>query len=111
MAHLTGVSDLASIHAPLSVSIAATGVYPNLNGVAGAGQLESVIGALMSIVLVVAVLMIVVCAAAWAICSSNGNYHAAGKARTGLLVALGAAVLDGAGIAWINFLLHIGPTL
>jgi hypothetical protein len=111
VAHLTGVSDLSSIHAPLSVSIAATGVYPNLNGVAGAGQLESVIGALMSIVLVVAVLMIVVCAAAWTICSSHGNYHAAGKARTGLLVALGAAVLDGAGIAWINFLLHIGPTL
>lgn len=111
MAHLTGVSDLASIHAPLSVSIAATGVYPNLNGVAGAGQLESVIGALMSIVLVVAVLMIVVCAAAWTICSSHGNYHAAGKARTGLLVALGAATLDGSGIAWINFLLHIGPTL
>lgn len=111
MAHLTGVSELASIHAPLSASIAAAGVYPNLNGVAGAGELESVTGALESIVLVVAVLMIVVCAAAWAVCSSHGNYHAAGKARTGLLVALGAAVLDGAGIAWINFLLHIGPTL
>ena len=55
--------------------------------------------------------MMLFCAAAWAVCSSNGNYHAAGKARTGLLVALGAAVLDGAGIAWINFLLHIGPTL
>ncbi|MGO9097972.1 MAG: DUF6112 family protein [Solirubrobacteraceae bacterium] len=105
------MSELASIHAPLSVSIAATGVYPNLNGLAGAAELESVIGALMSIVLVVAVLMIVVCAAAWAVCSSHGNYHAAGKARTGLLVALGAAVLDGAGIAWVNFLLHIGPTL
>ena len=46
-----------------------------------------------------------------AICSSHGNYQTAGKARIGLLVALGAAVLDGGGIAWINFLLHIGPTL
>lgn len=105
------MSDLASSRAPLSVSIAAHGVYPNLNGVAGVGQLESVIGALMTIVLVLAVLMIVVCTAVWAICSSHGNHPAASKARTGLLVALGAAVLDGAGIAWINFLLHIGPTL
>ena len=65
----------------------------------------------MTIVLIVAVLMMLVCAATWAVASAHGNYQTAIKARTGLLVALGAAVLDGAGIAWLNFLLHIGPTL
>lgn len=99
------------IHTPSSISVAAAGVYPDLSGVGSAGQLESVIGALMTIVLVVAVLMLVLCAAAWAIFSSHGNYSAAGKARIGLLVAVGAAVLDGVSVAWINFLLHIGPTL
>lgn len=100
-----------AIHVPVSVAAAAVGVYPDLSGLGGAGKLHGVIGALMSIVLVVSVLMIAACAAAWAICSSSGNYSGAGRARTGLLVALGAAALDGAGIAWMNFLLHIGPTL
>ncbi|HVW43812.1 MAG TPA: DUF6112 family protein [Amycolatopsis sp.] len=89
----------------------ASGVYPNLNGVGGAGDLKTVIGALMTIVLIVAVLMIVICATTWAVASSHGNYSAAIKARTGLLVAVGAAALDGAAIAWLNFLLGIGPTL
>lgn len=94
-----------------SVAVAAVGVYPNLNGVGGAGQLKTVIGALMTIVLIIAVLMIVVCAATWALASAHGNYQTAAKARTGLLVAVGAAALDGCGIAWLNFLLNIGPTL
>lgn len=98
---------LTSIHA----SVAAVGVYPNLNGVGGATQLDTVIGALMTIVLIIAVLMMVICAATWALASAHGNYQTATKARTGLLVAIGAAALDGAGIAWLNFLLNIGPTL
>lgn len=100
----TSLSSIA--HAAL-----APGVYPNLNGVGGAGDFKTVIGALMTIVLIVAVLMIVVCAATWAVASSHGNFSAAIKARTGLLVAVGAAALDGAAIAWLNFLLGIGPTL
>ncbi len=105
------MSTLTAIHASLTGYIAAVGVYPNFNGVGGADQLDTVIGALMTIVLVVAVLMMVACAAVWALASSHGNYQTAGKARAGLLVAIGAAALDGAGIAWMNFLLHIGPTL
>lgn len=100
-----------TVSRPTVHAVLAAGVYPNFNGVGGAGQLKTVIGALMTIVLIVAVLMIVICAATWAVASAHGNYQAAGKARTGLLVAVGAAALDGAGIAWLNFLLDIGPTL
>ncbi|SMX99563.1 hypothetical protein BSP109_03155 [Brevibacterium sp. Mu109] len=62
-------------------------------------------------VLIIAVLMLIVCAIVWAIASSSGNYQAATKARTGLFVALGAAALAGAGVAWVNFLLGIGEQL
>src|SRR5579875_1835846 len=110
LAHLWCVNILATIHMP-TVAIATGGVYPNLNGVGGVGQLETVIGALMTIVLIVAVLMMLVCAATWALASAHGNYQTATKARAGLLVAVGAAALDGGGIAWLNFLLHVGPTL
>lgn len=107
MAYLTGVTTTFVA----ARTLFAAGVYPNLNGVGGAGQLKIVIGALMTIVLIVAVLMMLVCAASWAVASAHGNYQTATKARTGLLVAVGAAALDGAGIAWLNFLLNIGPTL
>lgn len=51
--------------------------------------------------------LLIICATA----SANGNYQAATKARTGLWVALGAAVSAGAGIAWLNFLLDMGSRL
>lgn len=111
-AHLNGVTTVTAAPVVLSAHLLATGwVYPNLPGVGGAGQLKTIIGALMTIVLIVAVLMIVVCAAAWAVCSSQGNFRAVGKARAGLFVALGAAALDGAGMAWMDFLLHLGSGL
>ena len=44
----------------------------------------------------------------WAIATANGNPATATKARTGLLVALGAATLAGAGITWLNWLIALG---
>ncbi len=86
-------------------------VFPNFDGLSGIGDLKTVIGATLTIVLVVAVLMIIMCAITWAIASSTGNTSIATKARTGVLVALGAAILAGAGVAWINWLIHLGEQL
>ena len=86
-------------------------VFPDFGGVGGAADLRSIVGALLMFVLIIAVLMLIVCAIVWAIASSSGNYQAATKARTGLLVALGAAVLAGAGVGWVNFLLGVGEQL
>ncbi|MCK3771063.1 DUF6112 family protein [Microbacterium aerolatum] len=86
-------------------------VFPDFGGVGGAADLRAIVGALLMFVLIVAVLMLIVCAIVWAIASSSGNYQAATKARTGLFVALGAAALAGAGVAWVNFLLGVGEQL
>ncbi|MFT3889006.1 MAG: DUF6112 family protein [Arachnia sp.] len=86
-------------------------VFPNFDGVGAAAELQSIVGALLMFVLVTAVLMLIVCAIVWAIASSSGNYQSATKARTGLFVAIGAAALAGAGVAWMNFLLDIGTEL
>ena len=86
-------------------------VFPNFDGLSGIGDLKTVIGAALTIVLVIAVLMIIVSASIWAIASSTGNTRVATKARAGILVALGAAVLAGAGVAWINWLIHLGEQL
>ncbi len=86
-------------------------VFPNFDGVGAAAELQSIVGALLMFVVVTAVLMLIVCAIVWAIASSSGNYQAATKARVGLFVAIGAAALAGAGVAWMNFLLDIGTEL
>ena len=86
-------------------------VFPDFGGVGGAGQLRSIVGALLMFVLIVAVLMLIVSAIVWAIASAHGNYQAAGKARAGLWVSVGAAALAGAGVAWVNFLLDVGTRL
>jgi hypothetical protein len=86
-------------------------VFPNLGAVAASGSLRSIVGALLMIVLVAAVLMLLVCAITWAVASAHGNYQAATKSRTGLWVSVGAAVLAGAAVTWLNFLLGVGAAL
>ncbi|WP_411700491.1 DUF6112 family protein [Conyzicola sp.] len=87
------------------------GIFPDFGGVSGAEELRSIIGALLTLVLIVSVLMMVVNGAVWALASSSGNFQTATRARTGFLVACGAAALAGAGVAWANFLLGVGATL
>ncbi len=55
--------------------------------------------------------MLIVWAIVWAIATAQGNYATASKGRTGVLVAPGAAVLAGGGVAWMNWLLNLGQQL
>ena len=86
-------------------------VFPDFDGLGGIGDLRAVIGALLTFVLIVAVLMLIVSAIVWAIAAANGNHAIASKRRTGVLVALGAAVLAGGGVAWMNWLIALGDQL
>lgn len=83
------------------------GVFPDYDGLGGIGDLCAVVGALLTFVLIVAVLMLIV----WAIATAHGNYATASKGRTALVVALGAAVLAGGGVALMNWLLNLGQQL
>ena len=86
-------------------------VFPDFSGVGGANDLRAIVGALLMFVLVIAVLMLIVSAIIWAVSSSTGNYSAAAKGRVGVLVSLGGAILAGAGVAWMNWLLTLGAQL
>ena len=87
------------------------GVFPDFDGLGGIGDLRAIVGALLTFVLIVAVLVLIVSAIVWAIATAHGNYATAGKGRTGVLVSLGAAVLAGGGVAWMNWLLTVGSSL
>ena len=99
--HLTGMT----IYAVLPV------VGPDFGAVGGSSQLRAIVGALLMYGLITAVLMVVVCTVTWAIGSANGSWQMAGKAKTGLFVALGGAALTGGAMAWANWLLDLGATL
>ncbi|MGO3778025.1 MAG: DUF6112 family protein [Canibacter sp.] len=83
-------------------------VFPDFDSLGGIGDLKVVIGAMLTIILVVAVLMVIVSSILWAIASSTGSPGLASKGRTGVFVAIGAAALAGGGVAWINWLISLG---
>ncbi|POH59649.1 hypothetical protein C3B59_17305 [Cryobacterium zongtaii] len=86
-------------------------VFPDFGAVGGAEELQNIVGALLTFVLIISVLMMIITGITWALASANGNFQTAVRARTGLWVACGAAALAGAGVAWVNFLIGIGSTL
>ncbi|MCB8045056.1 hypothetical protein JM654_15580 [Microbacterium oxydans] len=86
-------------------------VFPDFGGLGGIDDLKVAIGAALTIILIVAVLMIIISAIVWAIATSTGNPALAAKARTGVFVALGAAVLAGGGVSWMNWLISVGEQL
>jgi len=87
------------------------GVFPDFTSLSGITELQQLGGALLTIVLILAVLTLIVSATAWALATSHGNAAVAAKGRVGVLVGLGAAVLAGAGVAWINWLITLGQHL
>ena len=89
----------------------ASRVGPDFGAVGGSSELGHIVGALLTYGLLIAVLMLIVSAASLAIASANGSWHAASRAKTGLLVALAGAVLTGGALAWANWLLGVGANL
>ncbi|MDR3359346.1 MAG: DUF6112 family protein [Bifidobacteriaceae bacterium] len=84
---------------------------PDFGVVAGAGTLADAVGAALTIVLVASVACLIVSAVAWALGEAGGNWQLAAKAKTGLVAAVVAASLSGAGVAWANFLIDVGGRL
>ncbi|MFO6453387.1 MULTISPECIES: DUF6112 family protein [unclassified Aeromicrobium] len=93
------------------LSLAAVLTNPDFGAVGSSSTLRHLVGALLAYGLLTAVMMVVVCAATWALASVQGSWHAASKAKTGIVVALAGAVLTGGALAWANWLLDLGATL
>lgn len=86
-------------------------VFPDFSGLTGIDGLKGVVGALLTITLIASVAALVVSGVVWAFGASSGNYQLASRGRTGVLVALGAAVLAGGGVALLNWLIGVGDQL
>lgn len=83
-------------------------IDPNSDGLPGIEQLRTIVGAVMTVGLVLAVLALIVSAIVWAYGSNSSNPHLSGRGKTGLLISCGAAVICGAAVALVNFGWGIG---
>jgi len=100
-----GLHSLLS-HIPMDIDI-----NPNSNGLPGIGQLRSIVGASMTVGLILAVLALVVSAVVWAMGANSSNPHLAGRGKLGVLVGVGAAVITGASVALVNFFWNVGQAV
>ena len=87
------------------------GVFPDFDGLGGIGDLRAVVGALLTFVLIVAVLMLIVSAIVWAYGANSSNAHLAGRGKVGVLVSCGAAIICGASVALVNFFWGVGQAV
>ncbi len=87
------------------------GVTSNTNGLPGLSQLRSIVGALLTFGLVACVAATVIAAVVWGFGANSGNPHLAGRGKTGVVVAAGAALLIGAANALVTFFSNVGSTI
>ena len=86
-------------------------IGPNSNGLPGISQLKNIVGASMTVGLILAVLGLVISAVVWALGANSSNPHLAGRGKLGVLVGLGAAIVTGASVALVNFFWNVGQSV
>lgn len=86
-------------------------ITPNDSGLPGIAQLRTIVGAVMTIGLVLAVLALIISAIVWAIGANSSNPHLAGRGKTGVLIACGAAVICGGAVTFVNFFWGVGQAV
>lgn len=102
------VAHLLAISAMVPVDISIT---PNETGLPGIAALRTIVGAVMTIGLILSVLALIISAIVWGLGSNSSNPHLASRGKAGVLISCGAAVICGASVTLINFFWNVGQTV
>ncbi|NLE18914.1 MAG: hypothetical protein GX632_10325 [Propioniciclava sp.] len=86
-------------------------IGPNSDGLPGISQLSSIVGASMTVGLILAVLALIISAIVWALGANSSNPHLAGRGKLGVLVGFGAAIITGASVTLVNFFWNVGQSV
>jgi len=105
------MSGLSVVVGRSALALADINITPNSTGLPGIAALRTLVGAAMTVGLVLSVLALVVAAVVWGFGSHSSNPHLATRGKTGVLVACGAAIITGGAVAFINFFWHVGQGL
>lgn len=91
--------------------LAGVNISPNTSGLPGLSELQSIVGALLTLGLIASVAGLVLSSIVWAIGSHSSNPTLAGRGKTGVLVAFVAAGLIGGAVVLVNFFAGAGAKL
>lgn len=105
---LAVLDTLTTITAVLPANI---DISPNDSGLPGIAALRTVVGAVMTIGLILSVLALIVSAVVWGFGSNSSNPHLASRGKVGVLISCGAAIITGASVTLINFFWNVGQTV
>lgn len=105
---LAVLDTLTTVAAVLPANI---NITPNDSGLPGISALRTVVGAVMTIGLILSVLALIVSAVVWGFGSNSSNPHLASRGKVGVLISCGAAIITGASVTLINFFWNVGQTV
>ena len=97
---------LAPVLLPAQVDI-----NPNDSGLPGIAQLRTIVGAVMTVGLILSVLALIISAVVWGFGANSSNPHLASRGKLGVLISCGAAIITGAAVTLINFFWNVGQTV
>ena len=79
-------------------------IDPNGTGLPGIEQLRIIVGAVMTVALIVSAIV-------WGFGANSSNPHLASRGKVGVLVSCGAAIICGASVTLINFFWGVGQAV
>ena len=86
-------------------------IDPNGTGLPGIEQLRIIVGAVMTVGLILSVLALIISAIVWGFGANCSNPHLASRGKVGVLVSCGAAIICGAAVTLINFFWGVGQAV
>lgn len=86
-------------------------ITPNGTGLPGIEQLRTIVGAVMTVGLILSVLALIVAAIVWGFGANSSNPHLASRGKLGVLVSCGAAIICGAAVTLVNFFWSVGQSV
>ncbi|ACZ29856.1 hypothetical protein Xcel_0821 [Xylanimonas cellulosilytica DSM 15894] len=94
-----------------AVVTAGIDITPNASGLPGIAQLRDIVGAVMTVGLILAVLAVIISAIVWAFGSQTSNPHMSGRGKQGVLIGVVAAAVCGASVTLVNFFWDVGQSV
>ncbi len=98
--------ELISSVVPMDIDIP-----PNDSGLPGIAALKTIVGAVMTVGLILSVLALIISAIVWGFGANSSNPHLASRGKLGVLMSCAAAILCGAAVTLINFFWNVGQTV
>ena len=86
-------------------------IDPNSDGLPGIAQLRTIVGAVMTVGLILSVLALIISAIVWGFGANSSNPHLASRGKVGVLVSCGAAIICGAAVTLVNFFWNVGQSV